>query len=190
MPENVSRSHDVFQKARYDFIKLAHKTEALLKKEKLKLMQQLKRTNVRLAKEKDKLIAAEKRLEEKASIAKKVQVKKIKATIAKEKQLAAQLRESMRPISEKLAEVKDHVVSAHYFDRGMAKIDKEIESYFKKRDAKAAKKSKKKSVKKRSVKSKAIKKKAIKKKAVKKKAIKKKTVKKKASKKAVKKAAS
>ena len=55
MPENVSRSHDVFQKARHDFIKLAHKTEALLKKEKIKLTRQLKRANTRVAKEKDRL---------------------------------------------------------------------------------------------------------------------------------------
>ena len=99
--------------------------------------------------------------------------------------MAAELREAMRPVSEKLKAVKDHVVSAHYFDRGMSKIDKEIESFFKKRDAKAAKKAKKKSVKKRTVKSKTIKKKAIKKKAIKKKAVKKKAIKKKAVKKKV-----
>ena len=34
MPEHVSKSHDLFHKARRDFIKLAHKTESLLKKEK------------------------------------------------------------------------------------------------------------------------------------------------------------
>lgn len=186
MPENVSKSHDIFHKARRDFIKLAYKTEIALKKEKDKLTRQLKRTNSRIAKEKDRLMAAEKRLEQKGSAASKKQVKKIKTILAKEKETAKELREAMRPLSEKLLAAKDHVVSARYFERGLKKIDKEIEVYFEKKKAKAAKKKKsvkKRSVKKRSVKTATVKKKATKKKATKKKAVKKKTVKKKAAKK-------
>ena len=181
MPENVSRSYDAFQKARHDFIKLTHQTEALLKKEKAKLTRQLKRANARVAKEKARLIAAEIRLEELGTVAKKIQVKNIRAIHKKEKQIVMSLRDAIRPLSEKLSELKKHVVSARYIDRGMQKIDKEIESFFNKKNEKTAKK--KKSVKKRSVKKKATTKKAVKKKAVKKKAVKKKAVKKKAIKK-------
>lgn len=182
MPENVTKSHDIFHKARRDFIKLAYKTEIALKKEKDKLTRQLKRTNSRIAKEKDRLMAAEKRLQQKGTAASKKQVKKIKTILAREKQTARDLREAMRPLSEKLLAAKDHVVSARYFERGLNKIDKEIEAHFKKKKAKAAKK--KKSVKKRSVKTTAVKKKATTKKATKKKAVKKKAAKKKSVKKA------
>jgi len=158
MPENVSKSHDVFHKARRDFIKLTHKTG----------------------------------LEQKATAAKKKQVRTIKGLLAKEKKLAMELRETIRPVSEKLLAMKNHVISARYFERGLNKIDKEIEKHLKKKSVKATK-AKKKSVKKRTVKKKAVKKKNSKKKAVKKKAVKpsvkKKAVKKKASKKAVKKKA-
>jgi hypothetical protein len=186
MPENVSKSHDIFHKARRDFIKLAYKTEIALRKEKDKLTRQLKRTNSRIAKEKDRLMAAEKNLAQKGTAARKKQVKKIKTILAREKQTAKELREAMRPLSEKLLAAKDHVVTARYFERGLKKIDKEIEVYFNKKKAKAAKKKKsvkKKPVKKRSVKTSAVKKKATKKKATKKKATKKKAVKKKAVKK-------
>ncbi len=182
MPENVSKSHDIFHKARRDFIKLAYKTEIALKKEKAKLTRQLKRTNSRIAKEKDRLMAAEKSLEQKATAARKKQVKKIKTILAREKKTAKELRETMRPLSEKLLAAKDHVVSARYFERGLKKIDKEIEVYFKKKEAKAAKK--KKFVKKRPVKPTTVKKKATKKKAVKKKTVKKKAAKKQSVKKA------
>ena len=139
MPENVSKSHDVFHKARRDFIKLTHKTESLLKKEKAKLLRQLKRTNTRIAKEKDKLVAAEKRLEQKATAAKKKQVRTIKGLLAKEKKAAMELRETIRPVSEKLLAMKNHVISARYFERGLDKIDKEIEKHLKKKSVKATK---------------------------------------------------
>ena len=158
MLENVSRSHDVFHKAKLDFIKLSHKTEDTLKKEKTKLTRQLKRANTRVAIEKDRLIAAEKRLAQKRTAAKKKQVKKIKAMIEKEQKMAMKLRKAIDPLSEKLSQAKNHAITARFFDKGMEKIDKEIESYLKKESAKSAKKLKKKSVQKRSVKSKTVKK--------------------------------
>ena len=183
MPENVSKSHDVFYKARRDFINITRRTESMLKKEKAKLLRQLKRTNTKISKQKDKLVAAEKRLEVTAHATTKQQVRQFPQLLANEKQMASDLRESIRPLSDKLVAIKDHVISARYFERGLAKIDKEIDKHLKKSKAKAAKKTKKKSVKKRTVKKKAVKKKAVKKKAVKKKAVKKKAVKKKAAKK-------
>jgi len=158
MLENVSRSHDVFHKAKLDFIKLSHKTEDTLKKEKTKLTRQLKRANTRVAIEKDRLIAAEKRLAQKRTAAKKKQVKKIKAMLEKEQKMAMKLRKAIDPLSEKLSQAKNHAITARFFDKGMEKIDKEIESYLKKESAKSAKKLKKKSVQKRSVKSKTVKK--------------------------------
>ncbi|MDX2478312.1 MAG: hypothetical protein QNL05_13225 [Gammaproteobacteria bacterium] len=158
MLENVSRSHDVFHKAKLDFIKLSHKTEDTLKKEKTKLTRQLKRANTRVAIEKDRLITAEKRLAQKRTAAKKKQVKKIKAMIEKEQKMAMKLRKAIDPLSEKLSQAKNHAITARFFDKGMEKIDKEIESYLKKESAKSAKKLKKKSVQKRSVKSKTVKK--------------------------------
>ena len=158
MLENVSRSHDVFHKAKLDFIKLSHKTEDTLKKEKTKLTRQLKRANTRVAIEKDRLIAAEKRLAQKRTAAKKKQVKKIKAMIEKEQKMAMKFRKAIDPLSEKLSQAKNHAITARFFDKGMEKIDKEIESYLKKESAKSAKKLKKKSVQKRSVKSKTVKK--------------------------------
>lgn len=158
MLENVSRSHDVFHKAKLDFIKLSHKTEDTLKKEKTKLTRQLKRANTRVAIEKDRLIAAEKRLAQKRTAAKKKQVKKIKAMLEKEQKMAMKLRKAIDPLSEKLSQAKNHAITARFFDKGMEKIDKEIESYLKKESAKSAKKLKKKSVQKRSVKSKSVKK--------------------------------
>ena len=158
MLENVSRSHDVFHKAKLDFIKLSHKTEDTLKKEKTKLTRQLKRANTRVAIEKDRLIAAEKRFARKSTAAKKKQVKKIKAMLEKEQKMAMKLRKAIDPLSEKLSQAKNHAITARFFDKGMEKIDKEIESYLKKESAKSAKKLKKKSVQKRSVKSKTVKK--------------------------------
>ena len=158
MLENVSRSHDVFHKAKLDFIKLSHKTEDTLKKEKTKLTRQLKRANTRVAIEKDRLIAAEKRLAQKRTAAKKKQVKKIKAMLEKEQKMAMKLRKAIDPLSEKLSQAKNHAITARFFDKGMEKIDQEIESYLKKESAKSAKKLKKKSVQKRSVKSKTVKK--------------------------------
>jgi len=158
MLENVSRSHDVFHKAKLDFIKLSHKTEDTLKKEKTKLTRQLKRANTRVAIEKDRLIAAEKRLAQKRTAAKKKQVKKIKAMLEKEQKMATKLRKAIDPLSEKLSQAKNHAITARFFDKGMEKIDKEIESYLKKESAKSAKKLKKKSVQKKSVKSKTVKK--------------------------------
>lgn len=158
MLENVSRSHDVFHKAKLDFIKLSHKTEDTLKKEKTKLTRQLKRANTRVAIEKDRLIAAEKRFAQKRTAAKKKQVKKIKAMLEKEQKMAMKLRKAIDPLSEKLSQAKNHAITARFFDKGMEKIDKEIESYLKKESAKSAKKLKKKSVQKRSVKSKTVKK--------------------------------
>lgn len=158
MLENVSRSHDVFHKAKLDFIKLSHKTEDTLKKEKAKLTRQLKRANTRVAIEKDRLIAAEKRFAQKRTAAKKKQVKKIKAMLEKEQKMAMKLRKAIDPLSEKLSLAKNHAITARFFDKGMEKIDKEIESYLKKESAKSAKKLKKKSVQKRSVKSKTVKK--------------------------------
>lgn len=158
MLENVSRSHDVFHKAKLDFIKLSHKTEDTLKKEKTKLTRQLKRANTRVAIEKDRLIAAEKRLAQKRTAAKKKQVKKIKVMLEKEQKMAMKLRKAIDPLSEKLSQAKNHAITARFFDKGMEKIDKEIESYLKKESAKSAKKLKKKSVQKRSVKSKTVKK--------------------------------
>jgi len=158
MLENVSRSHDVFHKAKLDFIKLSHKTEDTLKKEKTKLTRQLKRANTRVAIEKDRLITAEKRLAQKRTAAKKKQVKKIKAMLEKEQKMAMKLRKAIDPLSEKLSQAKNHAITARFFDKGMEKIDKEIESYLKKESAKSAKKLKKKSVQKRSVKSKTVKK--------------------------------
>jgi len=158
MLENVSRSHDVFHKAKLDFIKLSHKTEDTLKKEKTKLTRQLKRANTRVAIEKDRLIAAEKRFAQKRTAAKKKQVKKIKAMLEKEQKMATKLRKAIDPLSEKLSQAKNHAITARFFDKGMEKIDKEIESYLKKESAKSAKKLKKKSVQKRSVKSKTVKK--------------------------------
>jgi len=158
MLENVSRSHDVFHKAKLDFIKLSHKTEDTLKKEKTRLTRQLKRANTRVAIEKDRLIAAEKRFARKSTAAKKKQVKKIKAMLGKEQKMAMKLRKAIDPLSEKLSQAKNHAITARFFDKGMEKIDKEIESYLKKESAKSAKKLKKKSVQKRSVKSKTVKK--------------------------------
>lgn len=158
MLENVSRSHDVFHKAKLDFIKLSHKTEDTLKKEKTKLTRQLKRANTRVAIEKDRLITAEKRLAQKRTAAKKKQVKKIKVMLEKEQKMAMKLRKAIDPLSEKLSQAKNHAITARFFDKGMEKIDKEIESYLKKESAKSAKKLKKKSVQKRSVKSKTVKK--------------------------------
>ena len=158
MLENVSRSHDVFHKAKLDFIKLSHKTEDTLKKEKTRLTRQLKRANTRVAIEKDRLIAAEKRFAQKRTAAKKKQVKKIKAMLEKEQKMAMKLRKAIDPLSEKLSQAKNHAITARFFDKGMEKIDKEIESYLKKESAKSAKKLKKKSVQKRSVKSKTVKK--------------------------------
>lgn len=158
MLENVSRSHDVFHQAKLDFIKLSHKTEDTLKKEKTKLTHQLKRANTRVAIEKDRLIAAEKRYAQKSTAAKKKQVKKIKTMLEKEQKMAMKLRKAIDPLSEKLLHAKNHVITARFFDKGMQKIDKEIESYLKKESAKSAKKLKKKSVQKRSVKSKTVKK--------------------------------
>jgi len=158
MLENVSRSHDVFHKAKLDFIKLSHKTEDTLKKEKTKLTRQLKRANTRVAIEKDRLIAAEKRFAQKRTAAKKKQVKKIKAMLEKEQKMATKLRKAIDPLSEKLSQAKNHAITARFFDKGMEKIDKEIESYLKKESAKSAKKLKKKSVQKKSVKSKTVKK--------------------------------
>ena len=158
MLENVSRSHDVFHKAKLDFIKLSHKTEDTLKKEKTRLTRQLKRANTRVAIEKDRLIAAEKRFARKSTAAKKKQVKKIKAMLGKEQKMAMKLRKAIDPLSEKLSQAKNHAITARFFDKGMEKIDKEIESYLKKESAKSAKKLKKKSVQKRSVKSKSVKK--------------------------------
>ena len=65
-------------------LSLLIKPRLLLKKEKTKLTRQLKRANTRVAIEKDRLIAAEKRLEQKRTAAKKKQVKKIKAMLEKE----------------------------------------------------------------------------------------------------------
>ena len=158
MLENVSRSHDVFHKAKLDFIKLSHKTEDTLKKEKTKLTRQLKRANTRVAIEKDRLIAAQKRFAQKRTAAKKKQVKKIKAMLEKEQKMATKLRKAIDPLSEKLSQAKNHAITARFFDKGMEKIDKEIESYLKKESAKSAKKLKKKSVQKKSVKSKTVKK--------------------------------
>jgi len=188
MPENVSKSYKAFQKARHDFIKLAHRTETTLKREKKKQLQQLKRANTKLVKTKDRLIAAEKRLAEKGTAASKLQVRKVKRLLKKEQQAAMELRESIQPLTEKLKAMGAHAVSANYFGRGMEKIDKEIEKYWKKKSVKASKKKAvKKTVKKKAVKKKATKKKAAKKKAVppstKKKVVKKKAVKKKAAKK-------
>ena len=188
MPENVSKSYKAFQKARHDFIKLVHKTETTLKREKKKQLRQLKRANTKLAKTKDKLIAVEKRVAEKGTAASKMQVRKVKRLLKKEQQAAMELREAMLPLTEKLKAMGAHVVSANYFGRGMEKIDKEIEKYWKKKSVKATKKKAvKKTVKKKALKKKATKKKAAKKKAVppstKKKVVKKKAVKKKAAKK-------
>ena len=188
MPENVSKSYKAFQKARHDFIKLAHKTETTLKREKKKQLRQLKRANTKFAKTRDKLIAAEKRLAEKGTAASKMQVRKVKRLLKKEQQAAMELREAMLPLTEKLKAMGAHVVSANYFGRGMEKIDKEIEKYWKKKSVKATKKKAvKKTVKKKATKKKAAKKKAVppstKKKVVKKKAVKKKAAKKRATKK-------
>jgi len=187
MPENVSKSHKAFQKARHDFIKLTHRTEAALKREKKKQLRQLKRANTKLAKTRDRLIVVEKRIAEKGSAATRRQLRKLKHLYKKEMKAAAELRESIQPLTEKLKAMGAHIVSANYFGRGMEKIEKEIEKHLKKKSVKATKKAKKKSVKKRTVKKKAIKKKATKKKSVKKKAVKtakkKKAVKKKAVKK-------
>ena len=158
MLENVSRSHDVFHKAKLDFIKLSHKTEDTLKKEKTKLTRQLKRANTRVAIEKDRLIAAEKRFAQKSTAAKKKQVKKIKAVLEKEQKIAMKLRKAMDPLSEKISQAESHAITARFFDKGMEKIDKEIKSYLKKESAKSAKKLKKKSVQKRSVKGRSVKK--------------------------------
>jgi adenylate kinase/ribonuclease R len=182
MPENVSKSYKAFNNARNDFIKLAKRTDSTLKKEKTKLLKQLKRANIKLAKTKDRLMVAEKRLEEKGSVAKRKQVRNMKALLKKEKQIAISLRESIHPLTEKLKAMSHHVMSARYFSRGLEKVDKEIDKYLKKIAKKDSKKAKKKTVKK-SVKKKTVKKKATKKKATKKKAVKKKTTKKKATKK-------
>ena len=123
MLENVSRSHDVFHKAKLDFIKLSHKTEDTLKKEKTKLTRQLKRANTRVAIEKDRLIAAEKRFAQKRTAAKKKQVKKIKAMLEKEQKMAMKLRKAIDPLSEKLSQAKNHAITARFFDKGMEKID-------------------------------------------------------------------
>ena len=185
MPENVSRSYKAFNKARNDFIKLAKRTDSTLKKEKVKLLRQLKRANIKLARTKDRLIVAEQRFEKKGSAVKKKQVRNMKALLKKEKQAAIALRESLHPLTEKLKAMSHHVMSARYFSRGLEKVDKEIEKYLKKiaaKDAKKAKKAEKKTVKK-SVKKKTVKKKTTKKKATKKKAVKKKTARKKTTKK-------
>jgi len=182
MPENVSKSHKAFQKARHDFIKLTHRTEAALKREKKKQLRQLKRANTKLAKTRDRLIVMEKRVAEQGSAATRRQLRKLKHLYKKEMKAAAELRESIQPLTEKLKAMGAHIVSANYFGRGMEKIEKEIDKHLKKKSTKATKKAKKKSVKKRTVKKKAVKtakkKKAVKKKAVKKKSTKKKTTRK------------
>ena len=78
--------------------------------------------------------------------------------LEKEQKMAMKLRKAIDPLSEKLSQAKNHAITARFFDKGMEKIDKEIESYLKKESAKSAKKLKKKSVQKRSVKSKSVKK--------------------------------
>jgi hypothetical protein len=160
VPDNVAKSYKLFQKAKRDFVKLAHKMESALKKDKERLSVRLKRTNTRIAKQKDKLSALEKRIAVKSTAARKRQVKNLKSVLAREKEVAQELRLALSAVAEKLRQAREHVVHARFIEKGSARIENEIDKHLSQK-----KKTRKKAVKKKSIKKKTIKKNTVKKKS-------------------------